>query len=162
MHLLRHPPVRRVPLRARPQLNEVHGLAGVALHDVADAMRQRDGVGGLLGEVRRQRAMQVLGPVHGVGVALAQSGIGHHLRHVVPELDAKPLPLNSQHAMALQVAERAVVGDEFEAVVGALEGTPGPMPAIAPVPDVGREQRHLSSWPSRRTRRAASDSEHRR
>ena len=44
--------------------------------------------------------------------------------------------------MALQVAERAVVGDEFEAVVGALEGAPGPVAAVAPLADVGAQQRH--------------------
>jgi hypothetical protein len=44
--------------------------------------------------------------------------------------------------VTLQVAEGAVVGDEFEAVVGPLEGTTGPVPAVAPVAHVRRQQGH--------------------
>ncbi len=54
VHLLRHAAVGRMPLRAGAQLDEVHCLPRVELHDVADAMRQRDGVGRLLGKVGRK------------------------------------------------------------------------------------------------------------
>ena len=54
---------------------QVHGLAGVELHDVADAVRQRDGVG-LAQGIRHERAVEVLGPGDGFGVALGQPGVG--------------------------------------------------------------------------------------
>ena len=54
--------------------------------------------------------------------------------------------------MALQVAERAVVGDELEAVVGALEGAAGPVPAVAPIADVGLQERDPSSCAEQSTR----------
>ncbi len=44
--------------------------------------------------------------------------------------------------MALQVAEGAVVGHELEAVVRPLEGAAGPVPSIAPVAHVRRQQGH--------------------
>ena len=65
MHLLRHPPIRRMTLRAGAQFDQVHGLARVALHDVADAMGQGDGVRRLLGKMRLQRAVEVFGAVDG-------------------------------------------------------------------------------------------------
>ena len=40
------------------------------------------------------------------------------------------LPLDGQHAVALQVAEGAVVGQDVEAVVGALEGPAGLVAAV--------------------------------
>ena len=48
VHLLGHPAVRGVALGSRAQLDEVHRLARVELHDVADAVGQRDGVRRLL------------------------------------------------------------------------------------------------------------------
>ena len=44
--------------------------------------------------------------------------------------------------MALQVAEGAVIGDELKAVVRPLEGAAGPVPAVAPVAHIRRQQRH--------------------
>ena len=52
VHLLRDPPVRGVTLCSGPELNEVHALVCVELHDVTDAVRERDDVRRLLGEVR--------------------------------------------------------------------------------------------------------------
>ncbi len=118
----------------------MHGLARVELHDVTDPMGQRDGVHRLLGEVGRQRAVEILGPFDRLGVAVAESGLGHDLGHVVAETDAETLPLDGEHPVPLQIAERAVVGDQFEAVVGALEGAAGSMAAIAPITDIGRQQ----------------------
>ena len=63
VHLLCHPPVGRVALRPGAQFDEVHGLAGVEMHDVTDAMSQRDRVRRLFGKVRQQGAVEVLGPV---------------------------------------------------------------------------------------------------
>src|SRR3984957_3028734 len=52
VHLLRHPSVRRVALGTRAQLYEMHGLARIELHDVADAMCECHDVGRLFGKVR--------------------------------------------------------------------------------------------------------------
>ena len=54
----------------------------------------------------------------------------------------RALPLDGEHAVPLQIAERAVVGHQFEAVVGALEGAPGTVAAVAPIADVRRQQGH--------------------
>ena len=43
--------------------------------------------------------------------------------------------------MALQIAEGAVVGEDVEAVAGALERAPRFVPAVGAVADVGAEQR---------------------
>ena len=140
MHLLGHSSVGGVSLRPRAQLDEVHRFTRVELHDVADAVRQRDRVRGLLGEVRQEGAVQVLRPSDRLVVALTETGIGDDPRHVVAERDAEPLPLDRQHSVTLQVAKRAVVGDELEAVVGPLEGAAGTVPSVAPVADVGLQQ----------------------
>ncbi len=44
--------------------------------------------------------------------------------------------------MALQVAERAVVGDEFEAIVGPLEATARTVSAIPTIADIGAQEGH--------------------
>ncbi len=80
MHLLRHTSVRGVTLAAGAELNEMHGLARVELHDVTDPMRQRDGVHRLLGEGGHQRSVKIFGPVDCLDVAVIQSGLGHERR----------------------------------------------------------------------------------
>src|SRR6476646_8683100 len=50
VHVQGDAPVRRVPLRRRTELQQVHGLSGVELHGVADPVGHADGVGGLLRE----------------------------------------------------------------------------------------------------------------
>ena len=55
-------------------------------------------------------------------------------------LDRQALPLDGEHAVALQVAERAVVGEHVEAVVDALERAAGPMTPVEALPHVGLQQ----------------------
>ena len=43
--------------------------------------------------------------------------------------------------MALQIAERAVVGQDVEAIVGPLEGAARPMPPVVPVADIRPQHR---------------------
>ncbi len=54
---------------------------------------------------------------------------------------AERLPLEREQAMALQIAEGAVVGQDVEPVRRALECAARAMTAIGAVPDVGAEQR---------------------
>src|SRR5580704_19675055 len=70
-----------------------------------------------------------------------ETRLGDEVGHVVPERDTETLPLDGEHAMALQIAERAVVRDELEAVVGALERAARAVPAIAAFAHVGLQQR---------------------
>ena len=44
--------------------------------------------------------------------------------------------------MPLQITKRAVVRDQLEAIVGALEGPTRTVPSVAPVADVGPQERH--------------------
>ena len=101
---------------------------------------KRDGVGGLLGKVDQQRAIEILGSGDGLVVAFAQSGVGDEVRHLVAERDPEALPFDREHSMALQVAECAVVRDEFEAVLGPLEGAAGPVAAIPALAHVRLQQ----------------------
>src|SRR3989338_491209 len=49
------------------------------------------------------------------------------------------LPLEREQAVALQVAERAVVAQHVEAIAGPLEGASRAVAAVAPLAHVGRE-----------------------
>ncbi len=83
----------------------------------------------------------------------AATGVVDQLGPDVAVVGRERLPLDGQHAMPLQVAERAVVGEDVEAVVDALEGPAGLVPAVLPIADVGRDQSdRRSSAPSLRTR----------
>ena len=55
---------------------------------------------------------------------------------------AERLPLDGQHAVALEVAERAVVGEDVEAVVDPLERPARLVAAVGPVADVGPHDGH--------------------
>ncbi len=71
-----------------------------------------------------------------------QTGVGDEVWHVVAQGDAEPLPFDSEHPVALEIPERAVVSDELETVVRSLEGTTGTVSAVSTVADVGGEERH--------------------
>ena len=51
------------------------------------------------------------------------------------------LPVDGQHAVALQVAERAVVAEDVETIRGALERAAGLVAPVGAVADVGVHQR---------------------
>ena len=112
---------------------QVHRLAGVHLHHVADAVGQRHGVGRLRRERRAASDLVELARTapSTPSYRSAEPGLGDGVGHVVPERGAEGLPLDGEHAVALQVAEGAVVGDDVEAVVGALEGPTRAVPAVA-------------------------------
>ena len=52
------------------------------------------------------------------------------------------LPFDGEHAVALQVTERAVVGKDVEPVVDSLERAAGLVPPVRPLTDVGPKQGH--------------------
>ena len=52
------------------------------------------------------------------------------------------LPFDGEHAVALQVTERAVVRKDVEAVVDSLERAAGLVPPVRPLTDVGPKQGH--------------------
>src|SRR6185437_15019849 len=55
--------------------------------------------------------------------------------------DTEALPLHGEHAVTLQVTERAVVAHELEAVVGTLERATWTVPPVAPITDVRGQER---------------------
>src|SRR3989442_2129045 len=118
-------------LAPRAELDELHRLAGVALEDVADPV----------GEARRvwRAALQAGGHevlvgdaryVERAAVLVAHSRGLYLLRHVRTEVRAQALPLTGEHPVALEVAERAVVGHDLEAVAQRLEAAPGAMTPV--------------------------------
>ena len=142
MHRLADPPVGGVPLGRRAQLDDVHRLAGVQLHIETHPVRHRDRVRGDLGQpgghdrvVELGRPPEDLRPV-GLG-ARRRDRLGHHGAVVRRE----PLPLEGEQAVALQVAERAVVTQDVEAVRRPLERAPGPVASVEPLAHVGVEHR---------------------
>ena len=72
---------------------------------------------------------------------IAQSGFVDGLGDLVPVARRQRLPLDREHAVSLQIAERAVVGDDVEAVVDAFERAPGLVATVAPLPHVRAQQR---------------------
>ena len=65
------------------------------------------------------------------------------------------LPLNGQHPVALEVPERAVVGDDLEAVAQRLEAAAGAMAAVGSLADQVGEQLHPLSFESWATSRGS-------
>ena len=139
MHRLAHPPVRRVALGRRAQLDHVHGLPRVHLQVEADPVGHGH-------RVRADRAEP------GPGIASYSAADSSMTRVQSPSAPAsrsrrrrvavarrQALPLEREQPVALEVAERAVVAEDVEAVDGPLEGAAGPVPSVLAAPDVGLE-----------------------
>ena len=141
VHPLADPPVRRVSLRGRSELDDVHRFPRVHPHVEADAVGHRDGV---LRHGRRAPARKTVvqrgGVVHHAAPvgrrAGFRAGVGQG-RVSVPRRQI--LPVDGQHPVALQVPERAVVGHDVERVGRMLEGPAGAVPAVLPLPGAGPE-----------------------
>ena len=91
-------------------------------------------------------------------VLAAEPGRDELVRNVGTEVGRQPLPLAGEQAVALQVAERAVVGHDLEAVGERLEAAAGPVPAVLPLADQLAEKRGALSCDSADTARSASSS----
>ena len=74
-HLLGNAPVARVSLGPRAKLDEVHGLAGVHLHHVADSKGESDAVLGLLGKLVVARREEIGRSRERLLVALGEAGL---------------------------------------------------------------------------------------
>ena len=107
----------------------MHGLAGVHLHRVANPERERHGVLRLIGNSRAGRRRDRPSDQR-LLEAIGEAGLSDDVGHVVAEVRGQRLPFDREETVPLQVAERAVVGDEFEAVVGALEGAARAVTAV--------------------------------
>ena len=59
VHLVRHLAVRRVTLGRGAELQDVHGLAGIHVHQVPDPVGQRHRIRGLFREGTPERLVQV-------------------------------------------------------------------------------------------------------
>ena len=139
VHGLADPPVRRVALGRRPQLDEVHGLAGVEIHVEADAIRHRQGVRRDIAESLGVEAVQVGGCVHDPPPVVVRPRELDRLRLDVPVSRCERSPLERQQAMSLEVAERAVVRKDIETIGRSLERPSGLVPAVLPCADVGSQ-----------------------
>ncbi len=152
VHLLADPSIGRVPLRSRAQLEQVHRLTRVHLHREADAVGHRERVRRLLWELRRQRPIELGGPLHrGIELLRASGGVDR-VGPVESVTRRQRLPLDGEHAVTLEVSERAVVSENVEPVVDPLERATGLVPAVAPVADIRAHNVMRSSVVSRRTR----------
>ena len=140
VHLLRDLAVGGVARRHRAQLDEVHRLARVHLHREPDPVRERHRVRRLLGEPVDERVVERRRAAHGVVELGAEPGFVDRFGDVVTVQRAQRLPLDREHPVALQVAERAVVGDDVEAVVDAFERAPGAVTTVVALPHVRAEQ----------------------
>src|ERR671910_1469859 len=134
VHRVGHRTVGGMTLPAGAQLADVHRLPGVEIEGVADpvpeAERVRRGVRDPWGlgpsdpPPRQPERALVLAPYSGLADLLGDPGA---------EVGGEPLPLAGQQAVALQVAEATVVGDDLEPVADRLPPPPGPVAAVAPL-----------------------------
>src|SRR4051794_19276742 len=142
VHLVGDRAVGGVALAAGAQLDELHRLARVEVEHVANAEAEAEGVGGLAfaalaGEALPFRRRELVGAAHRVAAAGGLDLLGH----AGAEVRSEALPLHGEHAMALEVAEGAVVGDDLEAVAQRLEAAPGAVAAVRARADEVGEQR---------------------
>src|SRR5205823_3030478 len=121
-------PVGRVALAAGAELDQVQRLTGVELEHVTDAIGEAEGVRRLLREpFAAQPLVLQARSLERAYVVAAQAGLLDLVRDVGTEVGRQPLPLARQQAMALEVAEGPVVGDDLEAVGERLEAPPRPV-----------------------------------
>ena len=146
--------VRGMARRRGAQLEQVHRLARVHLHHEADAgTRATPRTTPARGTGRRARRRATpSAPSRRRTVArgrLRRSPRGRRSRARVRQR----LPLDREHAVTLQVAERAVVGEDVEAVVDALERAARAVTTVVAAPPRTRAAASTrSSSPSVRTR----------
>jgi hypothetical protein len=141
VHRVRHAPVGRVALRARAELDQVHRLARAHLHDEADAVRHRDRVlRDVLAGRREQRLPRCRRVLHHRVPLAGEVGVLDDRRGLVPVHRGQALPLEREGAVALEVAEGAVVAEDVEAVAGALERAARLVAPVAALADVGAQQ----------------------
>ena len=79
--------------------------------------------------------------VHHRAPVVERAGLLDRRRLDVAVLGAERLPLERQQPMALQIAEGAVVGEDVESIVRALERAARLVPPVGALADVGAEQR---------------------
>ena len=119
-------------------------LTGVELHRVAHSIGQRDRIGGLIRKIVVKEVVEGSGAFHhGVELADEPSGIDRRWTHEAVT-GRQGLPVDREHAMALEVPERAVIGQNIKAIVGALECTPGTLASVGSGADVRLD--HLNAF----------------
>src|SRR3954454_5776243 len=145
VHLVRDGAIARVALAPRAQLDRVHRLAGVHVEDVADTEAEAERVGGgVVHPARREPLVLFLGALERPRVEIARAGVDDLLGHAGAEVGRERLPLDGEHAVALEVAERAVVRDDLEAVAQRLEASARAVAAVRALPhEVGQQPRTL-------------------
>src|SRR5581483_8888297 len=90
------------------------------------------------------------GALERLRIARAEAGRLDLVRHVGAEVRRQGLPLDGEEPVALEVAERAVVGDDLEPVPKRLEAAAGPVAAGLARPDERRQA--LGAAPGRQAR----------
>src|SRR5258708_2501310 len=104
----------------------MHRLAGIEVEHVAHPVCQAQRVGSVLLEALVDQKLPGLSRAFEPAAELAaQARVLDLLGHLSAEVWGQDLPLDGQHAVALQVTEGAVVGDDLEAVAEGLQAAPG-------------------------------------
>src|SRR6266851_6677745 len=125
-----------MPLAAGPQLDQMQRLARVELEHVAETEREAERVRSLLDEpFAAQPRVLDAGDVERTLILAAQPRSDDLVGDVGAEVGRQPLPLAGEEAVALEVAEGAVVGDDLEPVAERLEASAGPVTAVLSLPD---------------------------
>ena len=111
-------PVRGMPLRCRPQFDQVHRLTGVELQHEPHLVRERHRIRRL-----RRETADASASCSAADRSMAASNDGRLSREVdrlgtrVTVTGRQRLPFDRQHPMALEIAKRAVVGEHVEPVL---------------------------------------------
>ena len=142
VHGVRDRTVARVALAAGAQLDELHRLARVEVEHEADAVAEAERVGrGVLQPAAAQRLVGLGRALQPGAVRVADPDGVELLWHLGAEVRRERLPLNGQHPVALQVAERAVVGHDLEPVAQRLEAASRAVAAVGALAhEIGEER----------------------
>src|SRR5215217_6712937 len=126
----------------------MHGLAGVHVEDVADAVAERERVRRQLrAKKKKEKCMLCARALEAGTVKVADARLVELVGHSRSQLRAERLPLDREQTVPLKVPERPVVGDDLEAVGQRLEAAPGTVAAIVALADeLGEHCRALVRW----------------
>ena len=146
VHQLADAPVRRMSLRRRAQLDDVHRLARVHLHLETDAIRHHDRVRRGVAEARGHADRAAPPSVHHLAPVVVRRRPHDRLRLGIAMERRQRLPLEREQAMTLQIAKRAVVGEDVETIATSAR-TRGPACAGG---SRGRRRRRFPAPPGAR------------
>src|SRR5574339_1296847 len=136
---LANPPVIRVPLGRRPELDHVAYFAQVELEKVRVSVREIDYVLRLQGHRLGYLLVGIFRTVHDLHEIPVEAGVNDFLWQIITVPCGKQLPLDSQDPVSVQVAEHSIVREKFKSVLHHFKGSAGSVAAVRPMLSIGTD-----------------------